>query len=351
MITFHFQLLFMLALGLGCTLLLLPILIRLSFHFKWVDEPVERSVHHRPVPTSGGLGIMLLPLTFTFFELPFTGMALLLLTLVGWYDDRLGLSPKMKLLLQLMAAAMVVFQGNALPGFGGLWGVDSLHPVLQYGCALLILVAFSNAYNLIDGLDGLAGTLGLSMSLCFGMVFILAGDSSYALLSFALAGGLLGFLRFNWHPARIFMGDAGSLSIGFLLGLMGMRLLQPETQANLPGISYEVLLIGLFWLPVFDVIRVVMVRLWHRKSPFSADKNHLHHRLLDLGMAQGMVTLTLLGLQISFFAVAVYSAYTYPNWILAALFISGVIFVQLVHRVRLYQLGVASAWKRKEVRE
>lgn len=340
--------LFALASGIGIALAFLPWIIRISHKLRWADEPVARSVHRSPVPTSGGLAIMATPLlvAFGWHSIALAG-ALVLLVFMGFHDDRKNASPKLKIIIQLLAAFLVVHAGFRLTSFGGLWGIGELDLFWQYAVSVILLTGLSNAYNLMDGLDGLAGSLGLVISTLLGFGFLLAGATAFALLAFALAGGILGFLRFNWHPAKIFMGDAGSLPIGFLLGVLGIQLLQPSVMVHLPAISYELVLLGLFWLPVFDTARVVAVRLRMGESPFKADKNHLHHRLIDLGCGHRGTTCVLVGLQLSFLVVAICIAKIYPNWTALGLAFTGVAFSQVIHLLRMRQLGLTSQAKPK----
>jgi UDP-GlcNAc:undecaprenyl-phosphate GlcNAc-1-phosphate transferase len=156
----------------------------------------------------------------------------------------------------------------------------------QYTFTLLAIVGITNAFNLIDGIDGLAGGLGFMSLVTLGLFLTMSGDNNTALIAFALAGAILAFLYFNFNPARIFMGDTGSLILGFVIAVLAVRLLQVNIASGHPVLPHApVFLLGIVLIPVFDTLRVFAIRIWNGKSPFSADKTHIHHLLTNNGFS------------------------------------------------------------------
>jgi UDP-GlcNAc:undecaprenyl-phosphate/decaprenyl-phosphate GlcNAc-1-phosphate transferase len=147
------------------------------------------------------------------------------------------------------------------------------------------MTGITNAFNLIDGIDGLAGGLGFMSLMILGLFLTFCGDSNAAIIAFSLAGGLLGFLYYNFNPARIFMGDTGSLVLGFVVSVLCVRLIQlnPETASTTVLYNAPVFTLSVVAIPVFDTLRVFAIRMWQGRSPFSPDKNHIHHILTNNG--------------------------------------------------------------------
>ncbi|MGB0882650.1 MAG: MraY family glycosyltransferase, partial [Vicingaceae bacterium] len=179
-------------------------------------------------------------------------------------------------------------------------------------------IVIINAFNLIDGVDGLAAGVGLIASTAFGFWFYYAGDWTYAVLAFSLAGALLGFLRFNFNPAKIFMGDSGSLVIGFLFAVMAIELVEYKAQLELPNIinniSKPILAMSILVYPLVDTIRVFTLRAIKGISPFTADKNHIHHRLMDLGLGHKETVVIIYLFNFLVIAAAVYAQKFDPSY-------------------------------------
>ena len=272
----------------------IPIIISLARSKKLVDVPDnQRKLHHRPVPALGGIAIFVgIIISFslwmggnmpTFY--PFLVAGSVLLLSVGVRDDILAMNAGRKFLAQFLAASAVVFGGNLrLYSLDGFLGLTSVPEPVAIGWTILAIVFIINAYNLIDGVDGLAGTLALIGSACFGVWFFINGHIGEAILAASLSGALLGFLYYNMSPARIFMGDTGSLVIGLILAVMAFRLIELNANSKVFSLNFPtVFAISLLIIPIFDTMRVIVVRLIKRKSPFLADRNHIHHRMIDLG--------------------------------------------------------------------
>jgi UDP-GlcNAc:undecaprenyl-phosphate/decaprenyl-phosphate GlcNAc-1-phosphate transferase len=267
------------------TLGFIPPLIKLSPIIKLVDIPNERKVHHKLIPRIGGIAIVLGALIPLLIWLPqqdtqsslFIGIVVLLI--FGIWDDRADLDYRIKLFGQFLSTVIVVIGGDirivALPFINDI----ELPIVLSQVISIVALIGIINAVNLVDGLDGLAGGSTLVGFSLIAFLAYQAGDNGLALLCLSVVGALLGFLRFNTHPASIFMGDSGSQFLGFIAGIASLRLTQ---QADV-GISPLFPLL-LFAIPIFDTFIVIARRIAQGRSPFSPDRNHIHHRLLTAGL-------------------------------------------------------------------
>jgi UDP-GlcNAc:undecaprenyl-phosphate GlcNAc-1-phosphate transferase len=274
------------------TLLCIPPLISLINRYRLYDIPDARKLHKSPVPTMGGiaivagLGISLLlwlPLHAETAQIVFF-FSVLALLLVGIMDDLKDLSAKYKFAVQLSIAALIALSGIRITSFNGLFGIETLPLFSQYFFTILAIAGITNAFNLVDGIDGLAGGLAFMSLITLGLFLTLSGDPNTALIAFALAGGVLAFLYFNFNPAKIFMGDTGSLVLGFTISVLCVRLLQVNTFASNPVLpNAPVFVLGIVMVPVFDTLRVFALRTWRGNSPFQADRTHIHHLLTNNG--------------------------------------------------------------------
>jgi UDP-GlcNAc:undecaprenyl-phosphate GlcNAc-1-phosphate transferase len=208
---------------------------------------------------------------------------------LGIMDDLKDLSAKYKFVIQVALALLIALSGIRIHSFNGLFGIDELPVGAQYTLTVLAIVGITNAYNLIDGIDGLAGGLGFMSLVTLGLFLTMQGDSNTALIAFALAGGIMAFLYFNFNPARIFMGDTGSLVLGFVIAVLCIRLMHVNSAAASPVLLHgPVFVLSIVLIPVFDTIRVFAVRIWKGKSPFAADKTHIHHLLTNAGFSHSL---------------------------------------------------------------
>ena len=277
---------------------LIPVLMATAGRLQVFDLPGDRKVHHTPMAKVGGLAFAAGTFVAMLLWAPkdpiitsgLIGGAVILL--FGAWDYRVGLGYKAKFLGQLIAAAVVVWVGGVHLTTLPFMGETPLPLWIAVPVTLFLLVAVTNALNLADGLDGLAG--GLSLLSFGGMAFLayLAADWVVMSMMVAVLGGLLGFLRFNTYPARIFMGDAGSQFLGFYLGLCAIVLTDPTRGPFSPA------LISFIWgLPILDTAGVMVQRVLERRSPFVADKNHVHHKLLEIGLSHREAVMVIYGLQ------------------------------------------------------
>jgi len=249
-----------------------PSIIQVAYHKNLLDEPNHRTIHSSSTPRLGGLAIFtgFMSSLMIFGDLNSGIQQLmagtLLLFFIGVKDDIATVSAFKKFFIQILATGIVMFLADIrITSFQGFLGIYELDLGFSYMFTFLVIVGVTNAINLIDGMDGLAGSIVLLISLIFGGYFFYF-DSPYAYVAFALAGGVLGFLRYNIYKARVFMGDTGSLVSGFILAIMAIQILMI--------------------LPIVDTLRVFALRIYNGRSPFYPDKNHIHHQLLTLGLSQ-----------------------------------------------------------------
>jgi UDP-N-acetylmuramyl pentapeptide phosphotransferase/UDP-N-acetylglucosamine-1-phosphate transferase len=275
-------------------LVTIPPIIALIRRYRLFDLPNARKEHSLPIPTMGGVAIMAGLMTALFLWFPFNGSAgqlafffsLSVLFALGIMDDLKDLSARYKFLVQLSLATLIAAAGIRINTFGGFMGVYELPLVSQYTLTIVAITGITNAFNLIDGIDGLAGGLGFMSLLTLGLFLTLNGDADTALVAFALAGAVMAFLYFNLNPARIFMGDTGSLVLGFAIAVLGIRLLQVNAANPLPALPHApVFVLAVVLIPVFDTVRVFTVRIWKGQSPFVADRSHIHHILTNAGFS------------------------------------------------------------------
>src|SRR4030095_13725358 len=278
------------------TLIFIPPVIFMVKRFKLFDRPNARKEHSVPTPTFGGISIfagMMVSLLFwfkfnnhpsiiTFF------LSMVLLFGVGVMDDLKDLAARYKLVIEAGLASLLAVSGIRITSFGGLFGITELHIVAQYLITVVTIVGITNAFNLIDGIDGLAGGLGFMSLVTLGIFLTISKDLNYAMIAFALAGALLGFLYFNFNPARIFMGDTGSLVLGFIIAVLSVQLMKINSIHSTPIVAnIYVFTLGIVMIPVFDTLRVFGTRIWKGRSPFSADKTHIHHLITNKGFTHG----------------------------------------------------------------
>jgi UDP-GlcNAc:undecaprenyl-phosphate/decaprenyl-phosphate GlcNAc-1-phosphate transferase len=299
-------------------LMMTPFLVRIARDRNIFDEPGERKLHKSRTPLLGGVAVFAGTLiSFLFwsaghFEPPllFLLVSLLILFVTGFVDDLYPLLPKVKLFLQIAAAVItVLFSRLSISGLHGLFGIHTLPGIFSVVISVLFVLVIVNAFNFIDGIDGLAASVGIIASCAYGLMFLSIHDNLFAILSFSLCGALAAFLLFNISPAKIFMGDTGTLFAGFLLALLTIQLTESmrNTPSELGWLNYRsapVFALALLIVPVIDFARVTLVRIVNRRSPIKADKNHLHHLLVRLGFSHGQTTLLLVTVNIFFVASA-----------------------------------------------
>ena len=289
----------------------IPSILKIAEIKHLFDEPGVRKCHSTRVPTLGGLAIfagMIFSLTFwsrqkEIVELQYIISSIIVLFFIGMKDDLFNLVHYKKLLGQLFSAFILVHWANIrITSFFGIFGIHELDLFTSYAFSIFTMVVITNSMNLIDGIDCLAGSVGALASLVFGFWFYTADHTQYSILATSLAGALLAFLYYNKSPAKIFMGDTGSLIVGIVLSILSIKFIEmnrilpiddPSKIRRVPVFAIAILII-----PLFDTLRVFMIRMLQGRSPFHPDRNHIHHLLIDLGLSHIKATAVLIGFNI-----------------------------------------------------
>src|SRR5215210_1821953 len=284
------------------TFIVIPAIITVAKVKKLYDEPDDnRKLHKEPIPSLGGLGMFIgfifsIQLTISFSaeapEFQYYVAAFLLIFFLGIKDDIIIISPVKKFIGQIITSAILIYKAKlVITNMDGFLGVYQINTTCSYLLTVFALVVIINAFNLIDGVDGLAGSLGLISSLVFGIFFLINKNIPYAVLAFTFAGSLIAFLIYNFHPAKIFMGDTGSLMIGLVNSILVIKFI--ETGSNYsyyPVTASPAIGFGILLLPLMDTLRVFSIRIMNGHSPFKPDRNHIHHVLLNHGFDHKSVT-------------------------------------------------------------
>ncbi len=285
-----------------------PVIIFLSRKKNLMDEPEARSMHSNKTPTLGGVGLFI---TFSlsiilfgiFMDLERQDLvkllsvlaATIILLFLGIKDDLLVLSPRKKFSGQIISSAIVVFATDMrIDTLYGLFGVGDLPYIVSILLSILVFIFIINAFNLVDGIDGLAGAIAMIASFSFGIFFLLNDLFLMASISFILIGATIGFLRYNLSDTnKLFMGDSGTMFVGFLLAYQTMAFLGLNEIATLPFrvSNAPIIVLAVLAYPILDTLRVFIIRIMQKRSPFSADRNHIHHRLLGLRLSHKQATL------------------------------------------------------------
>lgn len=287
----------------------LPVIIRVAKDKKLTDLPGMRKIHKEPVPSLGGIGIFVgFLLTSCLFwpgakvvnsyELASVIGASLVIFFLGVKDDTVGVGPTNKFLMQIFAASIVVFKhGLIIHSFYSLFGLYTVPQTLTVITTILTIILIINAYNLIDGIDGLSALLGFFSMSVFGAYFFLTGEPGFSIIAAAMIGSLAAFYYYNRHPAKVFMGDTGSLLLGLVNAIFALKFMviaaNPQNQILIAS-NGPIVAMAILFVPLFDAMRVFSSRILRGLSPFSAEKNHIHHILMDKGLSHNQIGLSLL---------------------------------------------------------
>jgi len=297
------------------TFLAIPIILQIAEEKKLFDVPDERKIHKVPVPSLGGVGIFggfLLAslLSISAFQNPefqYFFAAAIVIFFIGLKDDLIVLSATKKFIGQVITASILIHLADIrITSMHGLFGFYEVSEGFSIALSYLTIIVVINSFNLIDGVDGLAGTLGLLSTLLFGVYFFAINMPAYSLLAFAMAGSLLAFLIFNHHPAKIFMGDSGSLMIGLVNAILVIKFITvADSRAIAIPIESSVAVgFAILIIPLLDTLRVFSIRIFNGNSPFTPDKNHVHHLLLERGFRHPGITFFCVTLNLLFISVA-----------------------------------------------
>jgi UDP-N-acetylmuramyl pentapeptide phosphotransferase/UDP-N-acetylglucosamine-1-phosphate transferase len=302
-------------------MLVIPKVLVIAARHSLYDIPDERKTHKGAVPRIGGVSfvpciIFAIMFTLGIFHL-YPGMAenrgyypnnsefylffcsLMLLYLGGVKDDLVGLRYRNKFIIQILSSSLIVLSGLYINNFYGLLGIYPVTSYIGIPLTVFVLVFIINAMNLIDGMDGLASGLSIFALCVYGTLFFLHGLGFYAALAFGTVGVLIPFFYYNVlgnvkKGRKLFMGDSGSLTLGLVLGFLAIRYTCYQPNVITPVGNMLVIAVSPILIPMLDVMRVILVRLKKRKHLFKADRNHIHHKLMDMGLRKSIVLVILL---------------------------------------------------------
>lgn len=338
------------------SLVLVPVLKTLAMRIGLVDKPNARKVHQEAVPLVGGISIVIttvlaLALSRMFMDkfqqnaIWLAGAFLMLIT--GALDDRLNIRPIYRLVIQIASAYAVASSGVRIQSLYGLFGIEEISLPVQYILTIIVIAGVVNAYNLMDGIDGLLGGLTLVGASVLGIISYQLHQYDLTMLYAAITGSIIGFLRYNLSAKKIFMGDAGSLLLGFILVVTAIKLLNATNKQN-PTEQLKVLLLvaGIFLVPVVDSLRVYRARIKKGESPFKADKTHLHHLFLLMGITHRRATFLIIVLVLLIISVLAGLFYLIPViWVIVvgiAVFVAVVTLLSLNRSVHEWKMKIRS---------
>ncbi|MDC1050749.1 MraY family glycosyltransferase [Candidatus Marinimicrobia bacterium] len=306
----------------------------------------ERHIHTGLIPRIGGVAlvigfifsqlylILVTPLNpSVYIEYYFLIFSFIILFILGLLDDIVDVKSYLKFFVQILVSIILVWKADVrIDSFHGIWGINYLPDIVSYIFSILVLVFFINAYNLIDGLDGLSCSIGLYSLTCFLVIFLFNQVYLESMLLISIMGSLFGFFFYNKFPAKIFMGDSGTLSIGLLIAYFSIKVSMLPLDYN--GVCNPVFAMVVLSYPVIDTLRVFFRRIISGVSPFVADRNHIHHILFDLGYGHTKSTILII-----FFSVII----TFITYFLRlqhtlSFFIS-VVLILLISQLPLYLLN------------
>jgi UDP-N-acetylmuramyl pentapeptide phosphotransferase/UDP-N-acetylglucosamine-1-phosphate transferase len=334
-----------------------PALIKVAVLKRLMDAPgEERKIHKRSIPTIGGIIIYAGTLfayalwynidDMVYYDKIFQSVkefklivaTSLILFFVGVKDDIIGTAPVKKLFAHIVVALILVLMGDIrITGLHGIFGVSDIPYWGSVFISIFTYVVVVNSFNLIDGVDGLAAGVGFISCCAFGVWFVFANEFPYAALAFALAGALLGFLIFNFSPAKIFMGDSGSLVIGMFVCVLAIKMIEFPIQSLdsfWVNVSKPVFAISALAYPLMDTLRVFIIRALKGQSPFNADRNHIHHKLIDCNFGHIKTAIIIYTFSIITIGAAILTYFfSVPTYSLLTVITIGLIFLLYVINV------------------
>ncbi len=310
---------------------IIPSVINVAHTKHLFDEPGERRSHIVNTPSLGGVAIfaglmfsMIFWMPFDVFgQLQYTLCAFIIIFLIGVKDDIIPISPYKKLLGELMAAGIIVLKsGVKITSLHGMFGIYAIPDSVSILLSIFTIIVIINSFNLIDGINGLSGSLTTLITVTFGTWFFYVGNNpatpydianscvGLSIMAFSLAGAIVAFLKYNFTPAKIFMGDTGALLLGLISSILVIKFIeinQTLVGHNSLAISASpAVAIGVLILPLFDTLRVFTIRILRGRSPFSPDRLHIHHLLVDFGFSHMQGTGILVGVTLSFIAFVLF---------------------------------------------
>lgn len=297
-----------------------------------------RKQHDHGIPRLGGVAIFIsFTITLLMFDVvdkSFSYSYLIVSSIIlfgmGLKDDLSGVNTSTKFIVQFIVSLVLVVMGNIrLTSMYGILGIYDLPFVFSIILTILVILLIVNSFNLIDGIDGLAGIIGIIANSAFAAMFIYLHHYELAIISLALAGAIAGFLKFNIMPAKIFMGDTGSLLIGLISVVMAIKLIELDKVLPIAaqrGVAVPALTLAILIVPIFDTLRIFFIRVKNGASPFVADRNHIHHRILKLGLTHLQTTLVLAGFNIAAIFITLIFGYLGNFTLITLIFIFSALF-------------------------
>ena len=288
------------------TFVAIPSIINIAKVKRLMDEPGERRSHHVSIPTLGGIaifaGVVFSIVLWTPFQvfgnLQYILCAYIIIFLIGAKDDIVPMPPVKKMAGQLFACAILVFKANIrITSFYGILNIETLPYWVSIVLSMFTILVIINSINLIDGINGLSASVGILISFTFGFWFLMTEQIVLAIIAFALIGALVAFLKYNVTPAKIFMGDTGSLLVGITCAILTLQFIEMHKSLSLE--AYKVtaapaVAIGVLFIALFDTLRVFILRILKGKSPLSPDRLHVHHIIVDSGLSHLQATFVLI---------------------------------------------------------
>lgn len=333
----------------------IPRIIILAKRKRLFDRPDnDRKVHKQVVPNLGGVAIffsyvIIACLFVDFKQFPawnFLLAASLTLFVMGVKDDLITLTHSKKFISQLVAAFITVCLADIrLKSLHGILGIYEMPIWLSMVFSIIGCTFITNAFNLIDGIDGLAGSISVLCLFMLGIGFAVSGNDSLAYICFSLMGAIIGFLKFNISPARIFMGDSGALVIGFTISVLSILFVNSIWENNQVGTTIYhpagavVVTLSVLFIPIFDSFRVFIARIMKGKHPFHADRTHIHHFLLDIGFSHSHTVSTLLTANFLVITIALFVQNLNPNFALGILLLVTMLLFSVLYYMRKNRLA------------
>ena len=329
------------AIIIGFTLVIIsiPPIIKVAHAKKLFDSTDERKIHSGAIPPLGGIAIfvgfilstIIATDGYTFDSLKYIIASVILMFFIGLKDDLMIISPKKKLIVQIFAGVLLITLGNVrFTSLHGILGIYEIHYITSLLISLFAMIVIVNSFNLVDGIDGLASGLAILAATFFGTWFFISGEIQFSIMSFALVGSLAGFFLYNvfGKSNKLFMGDTGSLIIGLVVSTLVVKFNEFNIIHNsefainaAPSVSFAVIIV-----PLIDTLKVMSIRVYQGRSPFSPDQNHLHHRLLILVPNHFKVTLIIVFANTLFIGLALFLNHLSlnVNIQLLSIFLSGI---------------------------
>lgn len=324
------------------TFRVIPSIIYLAKIKKLYDIPDERKSHNEVIPRLGGIAIfagllfsIILWSPFQYLgDLQYILAAFIIIFLIGAKDDIVPISPLKKFGAELFAASIIVFFANIrITSFYGVFGISHIPYLFSIAFSIFVIIVLINAFNLIDGVDGLAGSIGIIVSFVFGFWFYKVDRIELAVVSFAAIGSITAFLYYNFSPAKIFMGDTGSLLLGLVSSILAISFLEYNHELQNSHFYIKagpVFAITILVIPVFDTLRVMVLRIFRKKSPFNPDRTHIHHLLLDIGLKHNQVTILLILTNVVFIVTVYLLRFLNINLLLLIIVTSAILLTLLI---------------------